>query len=319
MAELTLLEWAEKQELWVRDSLRRISTTAGLQLSEQDRQDVLDRIKHAASGVGDAPACEGLKPAHLSQGGDAGPRAVLASIGPVQNIDRLAKDQQLRFAPNGITLIFGENGSGKSGYARIAKRLCRSLSVDELKSDVFKAKPEGALAVKLRFQIGDDAITELDWSPSSPPPPELKQISVFDSKNARLYVDQQNRIAYLPIELAVLEHHGQLCDAFGTEFSAQQSAIEKRLKTPLPAGYTVGGKMQVFLARLDPKSPSVPTKAEIEALAGLSTTELEELHTLERKLLQDPVTQAATDLPPKKWTGLSRFAFGLGWADVAQC
>lgn len=294
MAELTLLEWAEKQELWVRDSLRRISTAAGLQLSEQDRQDVLDRIKHAASGVGDAPACEGLKPAHLSQGGDAGPRAVLASIGPVQNIDRLAKDQQLRFAPNGITLIFGENGSGKSGYARIAKRLCRSLSVDELKSDVFKAKPEGALAVKLRFQIGDDAITELDWSPSSPPPPELKQISVFDSKNARLYVDQQNRIAYLPIELAVLEHHGQLCDAFGTEFSAQQSAIEKRLKTPLPAGYTVGGKMQVFLARLDPKSPSVPTKAEIEALAGLSTTELDELHTLERKLLQDPVTQAAT-------------------------
>src|SRR5665213_2457023 len=25
------------------------------------------------------------------------------------------------------------------------------------------------------------------------------------------------------------------------------------------------------------------------------------------------------DLPPKKWTGLSRSAFHLGWADVAQC
>lgn len=294
MADLNLLEWAEKQEPWVRDSLRRISAADGFVLADQDRQEILVRIKYAANGQGEAPACHGLTPEHLSQSGETGPRAVLASIGPVQNIDRLAKNQQLRFAANGITLIFGENGSGKSGYARIAKRLCRSLSIDELKGDVFKGKTEGPLQVKLRFQIGEDPVTELDWSPPSPPPAALRQISVFDSKDARLYVDQQNRIAYLPIELAVLEHHGQLCGAFGTEFSAQQSAIEKRLRTPLPAGYTVGGTMQAFLARLDVKSSSVPTRAEIETLAGLDAAELEELQTLERKLLQDPVAQAAT-------------------------
>lgn len=294
LAELNLLEWAQKQEPWVGDALRRISATAGFLLSDEDRQEILARVRYAASGLGEAPPCIALTAAHLSQCAETGPRAVLASIGPVQNIDRLAKDQQLRFATNGITLIFGENGSGKSGYARIAKRLCRSLSVDELKSDVFKAKPDGPLQVKLRFQLGEDPITELDWSPTTPPPTALKQISVFDSKNARLYVDQQNRIAYLPIELAVLEHHGQLCGALGADFSAQQAAIEKRLKIPLPAGYTVGGKMQAFLARLDPKSPSIPSKEEIETLAGLDAAGLEELQALERKLLQDPVAQAAT-------------------------
>jgi ABC-type ATPase involved in cell division len=134
----------------------------------------------------------------------------------------------------------------------------------------------------------------LDWVPTTPPPPALKQISVFDSKNARLYVDQQNRIAYLPVEIAVLEHHGQLCGAFGTEFSASQAAIEKRLKTPLPAGYTPGGKMLTFLGRLDSKSQSIPSKVEIDNLAGLSPAEVEELKALERKLLQDPVAQAAT-------------------------
>lgn len=294
MADLSLIDWAGQQAAWVQDSLRRISSTAGLQVSDEDRQDILFRIRYAANGVGDAPACNGLTPSHLALCAEAGPRTVLASIGPVQNIDRLAKGQQLRFAPKGITLVFGENGSGKSGYARIAKRLCRSLSVDELKGDVFKAKPDGPLEVKLRFQTGDDPVTELAWSPSTPPPSALKQISVFDSKNARLYVDQQNRIAYLPAELAILEHHGQLCGAFGTEFSTQQSAIEKRIKTPLPAGYTVGGKMQAFLTRLDLKSQSIPSHEEIETLAGLSAAELEELQTLERKLLQDPVAQAAT-------------------------
>ena len=52
--------------------------------------------------------------------------------------------------------------------------------------------------------------------------------------------------------------------------------------------------MQAFLARLDPKAPSVPTKAEVERLAGLTAAELEELQALERKLMQDPVAQAAT-------------------------
>ena len=52
--------------------------------------------------------------------------------------------------------------------------------------------------------------------------------------------------------------------------------------------------MQAFLARLDSKSQTIPTKPEIENLAGLSPGEIEELKVLERKLLQDPVAQAAT-------------------------
>ena len=106
MADLSLVEWAGKQTAWVQDSLRRISTTAGFMVSEEDRKAILDRIKYAADGIGDEPACDALTAEHLSQCSETGPRAVLASIGPLQNIDRLAKDQRLRFAPTGVTLIF---------------------------------------------------------------------------------------------------------------------------------------------------------------------------------------------------------------------
>jgi ABC-type cobalamin/Fe3+-siderophores transport system ATPase subunit len=57
----------------------------------------------------------------------------------VENLNRLAANQQLRFALNGLTVIYGDNGSGKSGYARIAKKLCRSLAPTDLIGDVFKA------------------------------------------------------------------------------------------------------------------------------------------------------------------------------------
>lgn len=137
-------------------------------------------------------------------------RTVLAQLGPVQNIDRLAGGQRLRMAPDGITLVYGENGSGKSGYTRIAKRLCRSLSVDQLRGNVF-ATDLGPKRVEVRYRIGDEDVSTLDWDPATNPPSVLRQISVFDSHNARLYVDGDNRIAYLPRELANFEHHGETC------------------------------------------------------------------------------------------------------------
>lgn len=90
----------------------------------------------------------------------------------------------------------------------------------------------------MRYQVGDDAVTEIDWDPATPPPSQLRQISVFDSHNARLYVDSGNRIAYLPRELAILEHHGELCQRMATSFSADEKALALRLRFPLPAGFT---------------------------------------------------------------------------------
>lgn len=91
----------------------------------------------------------------------------MAQLGPVQNIDRLAGGQKLRMAPVGITLVYGENGSGKSGYTRITKRLCRSLTMDQLRGNVFEASG-GPMRVHVRYQVGDDVVTDIEWDPATP-------------------------------------------------------------------------------------------------------------------------------------------------------
>ena len=54
-------------------------------------------------------------------------------------MDRLEDDQpSLRFAVNGITLIYGANASGNSGYCRIAKKLCRTLAPSRLRGNVYE-------------------------------------------------------------------------------------------------------------------------------------------------------------------------------------
>jgi hypothetical protein len=65
-----------------------------------------------------------------------------------------------------------------------------------------------------------------------------------------------------------------ICGTFGAEFSTHQAAIKKRVKTPLSAGYIPGGKVQALFARLDSKSQTIPTKTEIESLAGSSLDEI---------------------------------------------
>jgi len=50
----------------------------------------------------------------------------LRSIGEAEHVIALDREQELTFVETGLTVVFGYNGSGKSGYGRILRRTCRS-------------------------------------------------------------------------------------------------------------------------------------------------------------------------------------------------
>ena len=157
--------------------------------------------------------------------GDAAtaPVTILGSIGPLKNIDRLAADQPpLQFAVKGITLIYGANGSGKSGYCRIAKKVCRCLHDVSLRGNVFDPVAAGPREIDLVFRVGENPKRSVAWSDGSDPPPELARISVFDSDAAGLYVDTERKIEYLPFELSLM-----------TNFVAGLKALEARFEVEL--------------------------------------------------------------------------------------
>lgn len=288
-----LMGWAAEQPDWVRDSLRRIAVAADHSVDQAEADCILDNVRAAVGAGTTVHAMTAIDGSHLGRTSGEARRTTLAQLGPVQNIDRLAGGQKLRIAGVGITLVYGENGSGKSGYTRIAKRLCRSLTADQLRGNVFDVAA-GPMRVQVRYQVGDETVTEIEWDPMTPAPPELRQISVFDSQNARLYVDSGNRIAYLPRELAILEHHGELCMRMAAKFTADEKALAPRLRVPLPAGYSPGSAVSRALAKLDPAAPSVPGEEEIRRLSELDGSEVGELARLEAELATDPVALAAT-------------------------
>ena len=297
MAEETLLEWTNKQPDWARDALRRHATSEALSLSESDKVEIRERVRHHSGVAADpAPVYEPLSAGHLADAaGGPSRQAILCSLGPVENLNRLAPNQQLRFATYGLTLVYGDNGSGKSGYARIAKKLCRSLTSADLLGNVFEAGAKRPASVKVRYRLaGDQQVTEATWTDGTLAPTDLSNISVFDSHNARLYVDQENRISYLPKDIALLQRHGEYCAEMDAVFQGEIATIEKRIKVPLPAGYGQGGDIAKLLARLDPKSKqTLPSADEISESAAWTDTDTAELQQLEKLLAYDPAVLAA--------------------------
>lgn len=50
----------------------------------------------------------------------------LSKITNIDNINALSKTSELEFAPSGLTVVYGDNGSGKSSYVSILKHSCNT-------------------------------------------------------------------------------------------------------------------------------------------------------------------------------------------------
>ena len=194
---MTLLAWSEELPNWQRDALRQIAISESL--SDAEREAICARLKHAHGIAVECDTdCVHLNDAHLPTQADIVGATGLCGIGPVEHVDRLAAGQELRFGVNGITLIYGDNGAGKSGYSRIAKKLCLARVVDPLQGDVFADPASPPARVRVRYKPAGREPQAEDWVDGQPRPAALARMMVLDGANARVYIDGKNEITYLP-------------------------------------------------------------------------------------------------------------------------
>ena len=220
----------------------------------------------------------------------------LAAISNVRNANQLAADQRLPFALEGITLIYGHNGSGKTGYARIVKQLCRARRDKEepLLGNVYKGSSRPAEAEVSYTVAGQKVI--LNWKDGNTSPAPLSQISVFDASSAPLYADRQNQIEFLPWGLDVLPNLGQACQTLAQQLQSEIDLSAKHLSVPLPQQMG-GSAAETLVRRLAPETApaNLPTDEDINQSASWSDEDVVELAKLESELqrLSEPAKAAA--------------------------
>ena len=129
-------------------------------------------------------------------------------------INALRSGAELTFAP-GVTVVFGENGSGKSGFVRVLKRAAGVRTAEDILHDVRgDARPTPRADFAVRIGAVDESIR---WQNDFGVAP-LNRISVFDARGARIHVEDDLTYVYTPGEL--------------TLFPLVQNAVE-RIRTAL--------------------------------------------------------------------------------------
>lgn len=289
-----LISWSnqESRPEWQKDALRRLATTGELTAADLS---ALRRIVEKTSEliVDEVIAAIPLEAEHLADTESDAPRTILGAIGPVRYVDRLASDQPaIRFAKQGVTLVYGANASGKSGYCRIAKQLCRSHSHQELKGNVLEPPTVNQPEVDVVYGIegSDPKRQTATWRSGDPSPAALARISVFDTATARVYVDKDRKVEFLPYELDLLNKLAVAAKELDSNFEADENAINAAIRTPLPTGFARGTPVSLVLAKLVPETPksNLPTELELRNLAIWNDEGKAELQKINDEIRNDP-------------------------------
>jgi hypothetical protein len=102
----SILAWSADSPNWQKDALRRLATQATLEPAEIDEL--------VAICKGDSPAIP-LDASHLRDPSRDQGEVYLRQVHRVRHVNALAPDQRPTLHRVGLTIIRGDNGSGKSG------------------------------------------------------------------------------------------------------------------------------------------------------------------------------------------------------------
>ena len=214
-----LISWLGEQHLWIRVAGHRLLTNG--QLSDGDISELANIIKDPAL-VADVDL--GIEIANNENG--AARELRLVSIGPVTGIDALGPRVPLGFGGHNITVVYGKNGSGKSGYSRILSRVCGKPRSDALRRNVF-AENQGAQACTIKYSVGG-TVTEVAWVPG-PPIAALIPVDIFDSACGRFYLENETEASFLPPELAFMADLVTACNRVDSILASEERLLVSSL------------------------------------------------------------------------------------------
>lgn len=257
-AYLDVLDWSSAQAPWVQDGLRRLLQQG--ELVQDDYAELLAMHKAASGWTEDAPTPRPLSRGDIPESETGAGDVVLTRLHSNRNVNALADDQNLQFAPRGMTIVYGDNGAGKSGFTRVLKQVCRARGEREtVLSNVFSPNAEVPEAC-IEFTAGGGA-QEARWrAGATDSPSALSHVAVFDTGASAAFVEAESSIDWLPGGLDLLPRWADALQKIDGMMKAEAAAHVAAVPLPRVAPGTRAAKFLVGLKH--------NTKlAELEALA----------------------------------------------------
>lgn len=286
-----ILEWSKERSDWQRDALRRLFTSGTI--TSADLEDLVDLCK-AARGLAAPRKPHVLASEHLAITSAGTEKASLVSVTHHRGVNALAPDQTISFGAN-LTVVYGPNAAGKSGYTRILKGACRSRFTEEVLGNVLSGETPLKPRATIRFREGAKE-SPLAWTPEAPPSDALAAVSVFDSRCAPVYLRDKTDVAFRPFGLDIFDRLSTVCSEVRSRLEAEYAQLNAA--TPKLPILMEGTRARSLIDGLT----SLTKVNDVRALATLSKVEtqrLKELRDQQRDLQASDPKQRARDLTAK--------------------
>jgi energy-coupling factor transporter ATP-binding protein EcfA2 len=177
------------------------------------------------------PVYRQLQPGALA-GASARQGFRIVSLSEVRGINALKDGAGIELGTESIGVIYGPNGSGKTGFARLLKQMCGTRSKEDILGNVFDAaNPVPSATVTLKTS-GD--AQPLRWQLNSGALRELRHVHIFDSRTAQAYVTERNEATYEPSRMRFVSTLISICDQVATHLRKEREKLVNKLPTLPP-------------------------------------------------------------------------------------
>lgn len=198
-----IVSWSEGLTSWENYAIKKIMLN---QINEEKIDDVYEEFlkENQLTDNKEASTSHTLKNSAIPQPSQSAEKFQLTKIKHIKNVNALKENQEINFGKE-LTVIYGTNASGKSGYARILKEGCFTRSKNtKILDNVLKAnKDSTGQETWFTFEPVKNANeTEIQENKENEPKrQENKEVAIpilrdnfsfFDNTCVRVYTDNQN-------------------------------------------------------------------------------------------------------------------------------
>ncbi|MGL5234930.1 MAG: AAA family ATPase [Empedobacter falsenii] len=166
--------------------------------------------------------------------GDYKSDLLLTKLENVEGVNALIENQTIEFSPN-LTIVYGANGSGKSGYVRLLKDVFYSKVPETILPNVHIDSGHKPVNAKFTFK-SNNSENLIDFTNKENA--EFKQFAVFDGNSVLKHLENKNEFEFRPAGLS-----------FFAEYTNAIIRVEQKLNTYIQAkqtGYTTNDLSALF-------------------------------------------------------------------------
>lgn len=240
-----IFTWVQGFELWKQELFRR--TSASPALSAADRQEVIAML--LGDGDGDSSPREVTRDDLPGAEGSEEPM-LIKSLSYLQSVNKIEDGQKIGFE-EGLNVVYGGNGAGKTGYSRVLKHAGRTLRPESVLSNV-ASSGSGTPSATVNIAVGGNPeAVRLDLE--RPGPAMLGRICIADADADDRYLTSDTEVDYVPASLAGVSRLADGLKAIDVELKEMLADAEPPELDLRP--YAEGTKVFRLLSGLDARTP----------------------------------------------------------------